>query len=43
MMIVYLVEWVENGVEKREWFSIYESAVRFARTVNGVITEKDVS
>lgn len=42
-MIVYLVEWYENDEFKTEWFSLYESAVRFAKKVGGVITEKDVS
>ena len=41
--IVYFVEWIENGIERSVWFLSYESAVRFAEKVGGVIDEKDVS
>ena len=42
-MIVYLVEWYDGDELKSEWFSVYESAVRFAKKVGGIISEKDVS
>ena len=43
MQIVYIVEWVENGVEKKEWFSVERLAYDYARKVGGIVIEKDVS
>lgn len=43
LLLVYIVEWIENGESKSEWFSIEKLAYDYARKVGGVVIEKDVS
>ena len=42
-MIVYIVEWFEDGDKKTEWFSIEKLAYDYAKKVGGEVIEKDVS
>ena len=43
LLIVYIVEWTEEGELKSEWFSVEKLAYDFARKVGGTVIEKDVS
>ena len=43
LLIVYIVQWFENGESNERWFSTEHLAYDFARQVGSRVVEKDVS
>lgn len=43
LLLVYIVQWFENGESNERLFSVEHLAYDFARQVGGRVVEKDVS